>query len=296
VTAKWELVAPFTWAPKVSVRKIRDSLDGENSVATGLNVYYGLMELASDHQSATFEATYATVAMRTGLSSKTVQRRVKDLIELGLVEMEVPKLKAPCRYTMILPERTPCPNDKTPSPDDRTQPETGHESNIRIKKEESIEEKHNGAAAPGVSVETIYEAYPRKIGKRVALKAITAAIKRGIAPEKLLELTRQYAEAVKGGDLQFVPHPSTFFNQDRFNDDPSTWRIRSTVKQGPSASIGTANEGSASDYVNVGKITGLETQPTETPKPIKPPTEPQTTTEEPRKVTAEDWKAFRATL
>jgi hypothetical protein len=39
----------------------------------------------------------------------------------------------------------------------------------------------------------------------------------------LLEKTRLYA-TVRGKDKAFIPHPSTWFNQDRFLDDPETWK------------------------------------------------------------------------
>jgi hypothetical protein len=68
----------------------------------------------------------------------------------------------------------------------------------------------------------IYEAYPRKVAKKAALKSIKSALK-AVSPEALLEKTVAYAKAVEGADMQFVPHPSTWFNQERYNDDPNTW-------------------------------------------------------------------------
>lgn len=68
----------------------------------------------------------------------------------------------------------------------------------------------------------IYEAYPVKVGKPVALKAIRRAMLKLPAPQ-LLERTRLFA-AARNGDLSFCPNPSTWFNQERFNDDPKTWK------------------------------------------------------------------------
>lgn len=70
--------------------------------------------------------------------------------------------------------------------------------------------------------ERIYQAYPRKVGKPRALAAIRRATK-DTAPEALLALVEQYAEAVQGKDEQFIPHPSTFFNDKRYADDPQSW-------------------------------------------------------------------------
>jgi hypothetical protein len=72
------------------------------------------------------------------------------------------------------------------------------------------------------SIEEIYQAYPLKVGKPAALKAIQKALKK-YPFETLLEKTKQFA-AVRNGDLAFCPHPSTWFNQERFNDSPDTWK------------------------------------------------------------------------
>ena len=76
-------------------------------------------------------------------------------------------------------------------------------------------------AAPVIDAEKIYEAYPLKVGKPAALKAISKAMVK-VEPSELLALTQAYATR-RNGDLSFTPHPSTWFNQERYNDDPSTW-------------------------------------------------------------------------
>ena len=70
--------------------------------------------------------------------------------------------------------------------------------------------------------ESIYAEYPKKVGRPDALKAISKAISKFGAP-LLLEKTKAFAVA-RAGNLDFVPHPATWFNQERFNDDPSTWK------------------------------------------------------------------------
>lgn len=77
--------------------------------------------------------------------------------------------------------------------------------------------------------EAIYAEYPLKVGRPVALRAIKKQLAR-FPFEELLAKTKAYAEA-RAGDKEFVPHPSTWFNQQRFNDDPSTW-TRSEPAQG----------------------------------------------------------------
>jgi hypothetical protein len=78
--------------------------------------------------------------------------------------------------------------------------------------------------------EVIYAAYPIKVGKIAALKAIAVAL-RSMPAADLLAKVQAYAAAVAkwphalrysdGRDT--VPHPRTWFNQGRFLDDPATW-------------------------------------------------------------------------
>lgn len=69
--------------------------------------------------------------------------------------------------------------------------------------------------------EEIYAAYPLKRAKPDALRAISKALNNHPF-EFLLSQTKAYA-AARNGNLAYVPNPATWFNQERFNDDPSTW-------------------------------------------------------------------------
>lgn len=86
-------------------------------------------------------------------------------------------------------------------------------------------------------IEAIFQAYPRHIGKRAALKAIEKAVGRHETMNATRESTRrwlwkkatEYAKSPAGQKpndpaQDFRPHPSTFFNQDRFLDDPDEWQ------------------------------------------------------------------------
>lgn len=78
----------------------------------------------------------------------------------------------------------------------------------------------------------IYKAYPRKVGKPKALLEIKKALKT-ISFEALLSLTKQYASARCNADAMYTPHPSTWFHQQRYNDDPNTWNPESQPKAPP---------------------------------------------------------------
>ncbi len=95
---------------------------------------------------------------------------------------------------------------------------------------------HIGETTPEITPETttggnvavaeeIYSIYPKKVAKGKAIEAIQKKLKK-FSAEKLLEATSKFAAAWAGvSDLQYCAHPATWFNQERFNDDPSTWVV-----------------------------------------------------------------------
>lgn len=67
--------------------------------------------------------------------------------------------------------------------------------------------------------EAIYQAYPRKIGKLAALKAIEKALK--ITPhDQLLAKVKAFAKSTERDrtEERFIPHPATWFNAGRWMD------------------------------------------------------------------------------
>jgi len=86
---------------------------------------------------------------------------------------------------------------------------------------------------PSKQAELIFEAYPRRVGKRAALMAIERALKRGVSFETLLERTKAYA-VMKAPlkdteEWKYVPYPATWFNQDRHEDEDEN--VSSNPKQ-----------------------------------------------------------------
>jgi len=85
----------------------------------------------------------------------------------------------------------------------------------------SISEKKKGAAAL-----EIYAAYPRKVARDAALKAIEKRLDQGVDAQELLDATHAFAiatEAWEVGDRQYIPHPATWFNAGSFADDQREW-------------------------------------------------------------------------
>jgi len=113
-------------------------------------------------------------------------------------------------------------------------PERGAQTlaEIGITKKQSATAQKLADIPPVSAAERIYAAYPRRVAKKDALKAITEALK--TTPEaKLIEATKAYAAAVAqwpASESRFIPHPATWFNSGRYDDDRVQWRRNSHDK------------------------------------------------------------------
>ena len=146
--------------------------------------------------------------------------------------------------TQIEPKAKAKPNPElTPSPS---------QSPLPPKEEKDVStpsESHPAAVRQGAEAKhpdlLIYEKYPRREGKRAAMKAIAAAVSRISKGEKLdtsgvfhdpcgpMDARRKLFKAVaefecspagKNPDKTKIPHPATWFNEGRYMDDRMAWR------------------------------------------------------------------------
>jgi hypothetical protein len=85
--------------------------------------------------------------------------------------------------------------------------------------------------------EDLYRSYPRHVGIGVAILSIEKAMTRlrtieakylkGEDPDVFLaRKVREFAESPAGNMERLTPHPSTWFNQSRYLDDPKEWWAR----------------------------------------------------------------------
>lgn len=86
---------------------------------------------------------------------------------------------------------------------------------------------HTAEPSDEAIAEAIYALYPKKVGHGAAIKSILKALKiSGLTELEMQGRVRSYAEAVKlwpEQDKTYVPMPSTWFNQQRYMDDPAEW-------------------------------------------------------------------------
>jgi hypothetical protein len=119
---------------------------------------------------------------------------------------------APC----CEPQSTPCCEPQSTSDVNHT----SHRTSIEHPK---ITSKENKSEKNGKQIEEIYQAYPRKVAKPKALKAIEAALKK-TSYDELLSAVSEYAKSRDGQDSKYTPHPATWFNAERWHDDRNEWK------------------------------------------------------------------------
>jgi hypothetical protein len=102
--------------------------------------------------------------------------------------------------------------------------------------------KHRVSISHDSEALVIYDLYPKKIGKALAIKSIAKAINEH-GSDKLIESVTAYAKATASWseqDRQYIPHPATWFNQARFLDDRVEWYKKSSIPQTRKATNGTS--------------------------------------------------------
>lgn len=204
------------------------------------------------HRENTKKASTAFIAKSTGMSDQGVINGVKRMIEKGIVE------RSPSgnsfTYSIVVAELEPSngvgdsdlppingvgtQQQKTTNGVDTqtvktingvgTNKERGERKGNKetgVSEPEPCEEVPPTTPQPAIEqqAEQVYAAYPRKVGKPKALASIAKQIKKH-SFDHVLKLTVQFGGLWRDEkDLTYCPHPTTWFNQERFNDSPSDW-------------------------------------------------------------------------
>ena len=89
---------PFAWVSKLMLRRIREQVEEYGSA---LSVYVALCWVASDKEQDEFQTTHNYLSQLSGCSERTVRRRLADLTQAKVVQIDTPAMKAPCTYRLL---------------------------------------------------------------------------------------------------------------------------------------------------------------------------------------------------
>lgn len=164
-------------------------------------------------------ASNSFLAEHMGTSEQTVQNGISKFRSLGLIIDWGEKGKqrqitvADCVSADPIHEKSETKVEESGKPLGLPAPNPGVYIDKRVEQREYKERIRQA--------DTIYSEYPLRVAKPAAIRAIIKQLHRHSFAD-LLAKTISYAK-VRKNNLEFTPHPATWFNQERFNDDVSTW-------------------------------------------------------------------------
>ncbi|MFZ0616292.1 MAG: hypothetical protein WAN16_07570 [Chthoniobacterales bacterium] len=189
-------------------------------------VYHALTENASDSGSETFQSLQSHIGRLAGdISTRTVQRCLPLLREIGVIDYTTPKLRGPITFS-ILSVPSDSRNDAPDSRNVTTETIFPSRRTIEVTKKEPEEGTRNkrGAGIEDPDFTTFWDAYPKKIAKPKALAAWSKAKLPAICDILAAIASQSASEQWRKNGGQFIPHPATWINGERWNDSTSTGR------------------------------------------------------------------------
>ena len=121
--------------------------------------------------------------------------------------------------------KTENPNSQNGEPIPYTIPDT--ETNTTTRRNRRVD-----VISPGFT--EFWNAYPRKVAKQNALKAwgkTGADDSQSITSTILADVKRRVDGEWKGKEVQYIPHPATYLNQRRWEDETTTGTVESEPEQ-----------------------------------------------------------------
>lgn len=70
-----------------------------------------------------------------------------------------------------------------------------------------------------MTFDLFWSLYPRRVVKRAAVKAWDKEMRNGTSPDEIINGLRRQLPHLTARDVQFIPHPSTWLNQGRWEDE-----------------------------------------------------------------------------
>lgn len=102
-------------------------------------------------------------------------------------------------------------------------------------KKNIYKEEHQKESIPQAELEDVFEKfweiYPKRVEKLAAKKALSAALKRASAREILAGVARYATDPNLPTAKQYIPHPSTWLNGGRWEDEPLPERVLTKEEQ-----------------------------------------------------------------
>jgi len=183
--------------------------------STAFRLYAVLARYADNHTHRAFPSR-ETLSQRLRCSIKTVERAVRELQATGAIRCESRGRYQSNMYTLIV---TPPKGDKnvprTKMSDEGTKMSRRVDKNVAL----TIPKELDPIELEGARdrFDDFWELYPRKVGKIAARKAWDRLT---VKPEIVIDGVERMVADPNLPSLEFLPHPSTWLNEGRWEDEP----------------------------------------------------------------------------
>lgn len=168
----------------------------------------------------------ATLARMVNASERSVQRDIQELVALG--ELDVQVQQAPSRgqyksnlYWVTLPGVTELQSGVTNTTSGVTKTGVRGDTVGVLNLKEPLQKPNRTIVQNKFEPEfqEFWKIYPRRSGKAAAQKAFVKACQT-VGPEVVLAGAVRFAKDPYLPTKQFIPHPATWLNQGRWDDEP----------------------------------------------------------------------------
>jgi hypothetical protein len=179
---------------------------------------FRLLAYIMSHQDG-YEVTYEQIERQTSLGRFAINQAIANLTSLGWLQVDRPKLPngqfGAKSWTVLDPHSTTVGNSTVESP--HVVQSTDIKKNTS--KEEHVKEELHAQDELEPAFEEFWKVYPRKVGKVAAKKAFAKAAKE-VGCALIAVGVQRFAHDPYKPAKQFLPHPATWLNEGRWDDEP----------------------------------------------------------------------------
>lgn len=183
---------------------------------------YSLLVRYADKDTHKAFPSYHLLAERLRCSKKSVQRATEELVAKKMLTKKY-RYNSSIVYTVVTRKPrgvdTGVQGGGQESPGGWTEVTTGVDTGDHLTRPTELDQPNDKDIAQ--SFDTFWASYPRKVGKGQARKAFAAAVKKADV-ENILAGLEKYKAQVSSESIEFVAHPSTWLNGERWDDDYET--------------------------------------------------------------------------
>jgi hypothetical protein len=173
----------------------------------------------------------ASIARKARMDERSVRRILRKLEGAGWLTSDIGGGRHGCSRYTINPDKEPPGHNVPPDKMNRKPGQNEPETRTPVSPEPSLNHQEPSKRERGRAGVTLahkprpdgfaefWERYPRKVGKGAAQKAYAKAIAKAGHDDLMFGLSQQMA-SLTAKDPQYIPHPATWLNAERWNDEP----------------------------------------------------------------------------